>query len=631
MKLEANLKSTKGVVVKLWDIKNNKSQDGKADITASIAYIKDDEKTSVEADLFDEDLKNSITYATNDLKTMHQALVGGYLINDIENAAQEMIDVKNIFGKTNGRTAIHGVISLDVDESNVSNAGKLISMARDVLSEIFPNHQFIYAVHTNTENLHIHFIVNSVGMDGHKIHRDNRFIQDVLQPTVNDKAIKYGFSPNTKWIEKRGLDKLSFPERKALLRRDIDETIEKSNEFDDFCMIMRDKGYTVNVGKHISLQDLNMDKAIRTNQLGQRYTIEAITERIANRLLEFNYLSAANHTSSVLLEESFFRYSKMPKYKDLSSAEKREVIKLLKQGRNPWQEHYVKSWQYQKINRQIVLASNAIKLVKAYSPNMNVSVAMEEIIKRQREITEEKRRIRQNMKDYKPVTDLYVQMQKLQAKAYLYEFCDSSEYANEYAEYMDYVKRLKEGYNKIPDEVYEFLVDQRQQLLYLDAQRKELNDEYKTIKKYLLNDINRAQQLGIAMNLAEISNFHDEVVVADKTGITVADTKYIATKDSEYIIRMTKAAYLDNNGKPKQDIEFVVLDEYGTIHDKAILTEMEGIKAFSRRVDEITKLYGFTDCVIQNDFKSAQRISGANVNRVKSVETKENNGNRKAR
>ncbi|MBQ3497304.1 MAG: relaxase/mobilization nuclease domain-containing protein, partial [Oscillospiraceae bacterium] len=45
-------------------------------------------------------------------------------------------------------------------------------------------------VHTNTENLHIHFIVNSVGMDGKKIHQNNKFMSGVLHPCVNKFAKK---------------------------------------------------------------------------------------------------------------------------------------------------------------------------------------------------------------------------------------------------------------------------------------------------------------------------------------------------------------------------------------------------------------------------------------------------------
>lgn len=604
--------SKRGIICKLWDIKNNKGANGKVDLNASIVYIEDEEKTTLSVEDLDANLKNSINYATDDLKTMHKALVGAYLINDIDNAAQEMTDIKTIYGKTDGRIALHGVISLIETESSIENAGKLISMARDVLTELFPNHQFVYAVHTNTENLHIHFIVNSVGIDGRKIHRDNHFIKDVLQPTVNDKAIKYGFTPNSRWIEKREADSLSFADRKILLRRDIDEAIEKSDDFDMFCKLLQDEGYTVNVGKHISLQNQYMERAIRTKQLGKNYTSEEIVQRIVNRLEAFNYLEASNHTQSCELDKSYFKIAHMPKYKDMTDKQKREVIALLKDGRNPWQEHFVRAWQFQRLNRQIKIQANAHTVIRAYSSTANTAVAIEEIISRQKGISQEKKSIRANLKKYKPIIDLYKNLQKYQVKAYLYEFCGSTEYANEYALYMELVNRLQEGYDKSPEDVYQFIADQQNQLLYLQAQSKELSEEYMAIKRYVTSDIYRARQVGMKLNLKEIANYYDDVVRADKTGIVIADTKYIASKESEYIIRMTKSVYINHDGKPKQDVEFVVLDMNGVIMQKLSLKEEGNLHDFNENVASLQLEYDFTDCYMFSSVQEAKSIAKEN-------------------
>ena len=70
-------------------------------------------------------------------------------------------------------------------------------------------------------------------------------------------------------------------------------------------------------------------------------------------MADFKYLEASNHTEAPELDKSYFQISKMPKYKDMTGKQKEEVIKLLKQGRNPWQEYYIKGWQYQRINRNI--------------------------------------------------------------------------------------------------------------------------------------------------------------------------------------------------------------------------------------------------------------------------------------
>ena len=57
-------------------------------------------------------------------------------------------------------------------------------LLEDLLEEIFPEYQAVYAVHTNTENLHIHFILNTVGLNGKKIHMDNSFMSKTFEPCL---------------------------------------------------------------------------------------------------------------------------------------------------------------------------------------------------------------------------------------------------------------------------------------------------------------------------------------------------------------------------------------------------------------------------------------------------------------
>lgn len=132
----------------------------------------------------------------------------------------------------------------------------------------------MYAVHTNTENLHIHFILNTVGLDGKKIHMDNNFMSKVLEPALNELALKYGFTPNEKWSKKKEPEALPLVQRKQVLRGLIDNAIEQTDDFLDFIAYLQADGLTVNVGKNLSLQMEGMQRAMRTGQLGKNYTIE---------------------------------------------------------------------------------------------------------------------------------------------------------------------------------------------------------------------------------------------------------------------------------------------------------------------------------------------------------------------
>ncbi|WP_460310499.1 relaxase/mobilization nuclease domain-containing protein, partial [Waltera acetigignens] len=181
-----------GIVAKVWNIKGESITKGaKEQISDSISYILNDEKTEIKLDINTLDqLTRECKYVENDLKTFSGAYVGVHNVisSDIATAVGEMMNVKKFFGKTSGRAALHMMISLPEEESDVANAPRLMQLCQDVLKELFPDNQAIFAVHTNTDNLHIHIIVNSVGLNGKKIHQDNKYIKERLQPCVNKYA-----------------------------------------------------------------------------------------------------------------------------------------------------------------------------------------------------------------------------------------------------------------------------------------------------------------------------------------------------------------------------------------------------------------------------------------------------------
>lgn len=187
-----------GIVAKIWNIKEGTMGRGAAvQITDSISYITNSEKCDgviVNDDFMQ--VGREVSYVINDIKTLQGLYVGGRHISDIQNATNEMMQVKEFHNKLGGRVALHGIVSLPVGESGKENAGKLMMLADDLLEEIFPDHQAIYAVHTNTENLHVHFVVNTVALNGRKIHMDHNFMSKVFDPYLNKLARQYGFSPN---------------------------------------------------------------------------------------------------------------------------------------------------------------------------------------------------------------------------------------------------------------------------------------------------------------------------------------------------------------------------------------------------------------------------------------------------
>ena len=245
-----------GIVAKVWNIKGESITKGaKEQISDSISYILNDEKTEIKLDINTLDqLTRECKYVENDLKTFSGAYVGVHNVisSDIATAVGEMMNVKKFFGKTSGRAALHMMISLPEEESDVANAPRLMQLCQDVLKELFPDNQAIFAVHTNTDNLHIHIIVNSVGLNGKKIHQDNKYIKERLQPCVNKYAKWYNFTPNSEWSKKKSASAYPYVQLKMELRDAIDMAIEKADTFESFLNNLQEQGIQQELG-NISL------------------------------------------------------------------------------------------------------------------------------------------------------------------------------------------------------------------------------------------------------------------------------------------------------------------------------------------------------------------------------------------
>ncbi len=132
-------------------------------------------------------LRRGIQYITNHKKTSKD-LVGGIGVN-CENAYERMQFVKHFYGKEGGREYIHFAVSFkgkkDVDTAYF--------IAQNI-ADLYEDFQVLFAVHINTANTHIHFIINSVNVkDGHKFSQSKSDLQR-LKDKINLIADKYGLN-----------------------------------------------------------------------------------------------------------------------------------------------------------------------------------------------------------------------------------------------------------------------------------------------------------------------------------------------------------------------------------------------------------------------------------------------------
>lgn len=92
---------------------------------------------------------------------------GGLGVSSTESASAEMLDTAIAFGKNNGKRLRHSVLSFE--ENEYVSPELADQYAQEIIQHYGAEYQTVYAVHTNTDNTHIHFVMNQISyIDGHR-------------------------------------------------------------------------------------------------------------------------------------------------------------------------------------------------------------------------------------------------------------------------------------------------------------------------------------------------------------------------------------------------------------------------------------------------------------------------------
>ena len=137
-------------VTKIWTIKDN--------LQRVLDYAANPDKTEYDA------LAQTLHYAENDAKTKlnesAQLVTGIHCRAD--HAWEDMRAVQEHFGKADGVVALHAYQSFREGEVTPEQCHEIgVALARKVWGKRF---QVLVATHMNTDNLHNHFVINSVFM-----------------------------------------------------------------------------------------------------------------------------------------------------------------------------------------------------------------------------------------------------------------------------------------------------------------------------------------------------------------------------------------------------------------------------------------------------------------------------------
>ena len=281
-------------VTRIWPIKNN--------IHQVVSYAANKSKTDLSKH---SDLIDTLHYAGDkgktNLESEQRLLVDG--INcDPDIAAQQMIDTKEMYGKTGGIVAYHAYISFKPSEVSPEEAQQV---AMEVANKMWgADYEMVVATHLNANCVHCHIVINSVSMtDGRKMNED-RAMYRLFRNTSDEICLEHGLSVIEKPKGKRIPYNVYKAKQKGIktkydyMREDIDYAIPRSRSIKQFFRIMSRKGYWFDDGKI----GYRTDKyGVKLSNLGEEYSYESLWDRI-------------NHQSLYEVDENFYNYTRANNY-----------------------------------------------------------------------------------------------------------------------------------------------------------------------------------------------------------------------------------------------------------------------------------------------------------------------------
>ena len=247
-----------------------------------IDYAENPDKTT-DKRFLDEDLWAALRYVENDKKTDQTMYVSG--INcPKQRAYQCMMATKRRYGKLGGNVAYHGYQSFVQGEVTPEEAHAIgIETAKRMWGK---DYEIVVTTHLNTDNIHNHFVVNSVSFKtGRKFenhirdHVELRQISDAVCKEHDKSVIPFTRFYNNKkeyWMRKDG--KMSH---RDMLRQDVDEALSKSGSFAEMEYSLKCLGYRFERDfryEHPSVIADGWKRAIRLDGLGEKYSRESMHE-----------------------------------------------------------------------------------------------------------------------------------------------------------------------------------------------------------------------------------------------------------------------------------------------------------------------------------------------------------------
>ena len=263
-----------------------------------IDYARDPEKT---VERFADEMASLhtigdvIDYAADEMKTETRAYVTCINCESEKTAAQEFMEVKELWDKTGGRQCFHGYQSFKADEVDAETAHNIgVELATRLWGEDF---QVVVATHCNTGHFHNHFVINSVSLkDGHHFdnnHADYQAMRDMSDELCRKYCLSVIENPEGrgKNYAEYEAEKQGKPTIRSMIRDDLDRAVEASVTRAEFLAFLENCGYELKLYKqngdlleHPALKPPGAKGFFRFHKLGPGYSLVALERKVHKNL-----------------------------------------------------------------------------------------------------------------------------------------------------------------------------------------------------------------------------------------------------------------------------------------------------------------------------------------------------------
>lgn len=425
-------------------------------------------------------LRRSINYILNPDKTQDSRLIGGVNCQP-DMAFEQMKETKRKFGKIDQRQGYHIVLSFKEGEITPETAYEITE--KFIEQYLRNQYEVVFSVHDNTDHIHSHIVFNSVScIDGRKYHYKKGDWEKEIQPITNRLCEEYGLS-----ILEIG-DEKSDPDSgyqnwsvnrdgpfvwSDMIKRDLDACILQNNTFDDFLVMLKDKGYELKQGKYLAVRPPGMSRFKRCKSIGDEYS----EERIKQRILEEDMSSYLKKQQTEVKPQIVRCHVKRYRRAKMSGMQKRYYAKLYRIGmlkKKPYSQVYQYKDDIRKMHRlqqqYLFLARHDVK------SSVELAATIMNLTDKRKEVSSEKSKIYRNQKKFETLFQIAEDMTALKECENTYQSGDNF-FEEEHKRWIDLEQQLKSlGYT------YEETVELKN---YYRKLCSEINQKEKAVVKEL--------------------------------------------------------------------------------------------------------------------------------------------------